>query len=81
MDGFPTVNQDNLLEAMRRLRSFRRSACIDKLDPWAVRQALIIIVEMDAIAAVAHGVKPGDLDTFDDVVRQQARQWVEGKKA
>ena len=72
------IRREELLEALKRIRDLREWSVRKKVSPWAVRQALIIGLEMDALAAHEHGVTPGDLSRFDDQARGSAHRYIRG---
>lgn len=70
------VDEGQLLEVLKRLRDVRAWAVKRRLDPWAFRQAMIIVMELDTAAAIAEGRSPEQLAEFDRVAREDAREWV-----
>ena len=72
------IKRKELLEALKRIRDLREWSAREKVNPWAVRQALIIGLEMDSIAAHEHGVTPRDLSRFDDQARGSAHRYIRG---
>ena len=73
-----TIKQEELIAALRRIRDLREWSLREKVNPWAVRQALIIGLEMDYVAALEHGVTPGDLSRFDRTARAGAHRYIRG---
>ncbi len=65
------VTDKDLIQALERLRDLRLWAHRTKADPWAVRQALLTALEMDTHAARSKGIRPTDLEWFD----QRAKRW------
>jgi len=71
-----TVNVEDLEFVLKRLRDVRAWHVKRKGEPWAFRQALIIVMELDTIAALERGVKAEVLASFDAAVRKDSRAWV-----
>jgi len=74
------VNEEDLKLAMTLIRDLRLRAYRLHLDPWAVRQALIIAFEIDTHVALERGVLKHQLETFDVLSRKNAREWVREQK-
>jgi len=74
-----TIDKKELLEVLGRLRDVRALHVRREGDPWAFRQALIIVLELDTAAAHQRGVTPRDLSRFDATVREGAQTWVRGR--
>jgi len=70
-------NNQHLTEAMAHLRNFRIWVAKKHLDPWVSRQALVMTLELDTIAATDHGVKAEDLEKFDGECRKIAKDFTE----
>lgn len=75
------VSETDLNFVMMLVRDFRRCCLENKIDPWAVRQGLIIALVMDTKAAMERGVKERDLWDFDLLVKTDIELWLkrEGK--
>jgi len=74
-----TVNEREVVEVLRRFKNERARHLKRKGDPWAFRQALLVVVELDTAAALERGVDIRVLNSFDVTVRADARLWVEEK--
>jgi len=59
-----------------KLKDLREFCVRNNIDAWATRQALIIALEMDTAAALARGIRREDLESFDQVVKRDAREWM-----
>jgi len=70
------MSEKQLTEAMIKIRDLRAWATKKKVDPWVFRQALIMTLELDTIAAAGHGVCEAELDQFDRRCRAEARKMV-----
>lgn len=67
----------DLLRALKRLRDFRAWGVKRNVDPWAIRQALIIVMAMDTATALERGVEARALDIFDNAARKKAQAFIE----
>ena len=74
-----TISKKELLEALKRLRDVRAWHVKRKGDPWAFRQALVLVLELDTAAALQRGVTPRDLSFFDATVRADAQARIRGR--
>ena len=72
------IKTEELLEALKRIRDLREWSVREKVNPWAVRQALIIGLEMDATAALEHGVTLREISRFDAQARAGAHRYIRG---
>jgi hypothetical protein len=70
------VPKKDFYRVLKRLRDIRAWAIKRKIDPWAFRQALITVLELDTNGAIEHGVKAEKLETFDMVAREEAVKWL-----
>lgn len=70
-------NNQHLTEAMAHLRDYRIWALKEGIDPWVSRQALVMALEIDTIAALGQGVNVEDLATFDSGCRKEAKDFAE----
>jgi len=71
-----TVSEDELVQVLCWVRNLRKWAVRTQIDPWAIRQGLVMALEMDTAAALKRGIKPEDLQNFDQVVRQDIKAWI-----
>jgi hypothetical protein len=71
------VPERDLAEVLRGLRELRLRHLQGNLDPWAFRQGLIIVEELDRVGALEKGAKPQSLDSFDAKVREDAKRWAQ----
>jgi len=69
------IPERDLAEVLNGLRELRLRHLQGNLDPFAFRQALIIVEELDRVGALEKGLKPQDLDSFDAKVREDAKRW------
>lgn len=60
-----TVKKKDLLQVLAWLRDLRARAIKKRIDPWAVRQGLLLILQLDTRAALARGVPTEALQKFD----------------
>jgi hypothetical protein len=74
------IPERDLTEALKGLRMLRLRHLQGDRDPWAFRQALIIVEELDRVVALERGVKTQDLNSFDAKVREDAGRWAKGAK-
>lgn len=73
----PKIVPDRCLYLLlARLRDVRNWAGESNVDPWAFRQAMITVLELDTWTALESGVKPDTLDEFDAEAKKQAREFV-----
>ena len=70
------VPEKDFYLVLERLRDVRKWAVERDIDPWAFRQAIITVLELDTVTAVERGVKPEKLDEFDAVAGEEAREFV-----
>ena len=70
-----TISERDLIEVLKGLRDLRLRHLQGDRDPWAFRQALILVEELDRVGALEKSVKPQDLDSFDAKVREDAKRW------
>jgi len=71
-----TVTEKELQACLAKLRDLRLWCVMNKIDPWAFRQMLLIALEMDTKAALERGVKTIDLDKFDAFVKKDIKSWM-----
>jgi len=72
-----TVYENDVVRVLGKFRDLRKWSTENRIDPWAFRQALLMVVDMDAKAALEHGIKLGDLSEFDETVREDIKRWLE----
>jgi len=68
--------EDDLFEALKRLRDYTAWAIITGKNPWMTRQALVMCLEMDTIALLEHGVDRAALAKADRNSRAEAHRFV-----
>lgn len=71
------VSEAELEKALKRIRALRLWAVQSDIDPWALRQALLMALEMDTKAALGRGIRPEALRDFDARVKADIRTWLE----
>lgn len=71
-----TVNEQELIGCMMFVRNMRAWAVQNNVDPWAVRQTLLIALHLDTKAALNRGIKHQDLQHFDRAARWSIGQWL-----
>ena len=71
-----TVSERDLVEVLRRLRDVRAWSVRRRIDPWAFRQALLLVLHIDTACALERGVSREHLASFDGFVAGEAREWV-----
>jgi len=74
-----TVSEEELVQVLRRLHGVRAWAFKRRLDPWAFRQAMITVLEIDTATAIENGRTLEQLAEFDRVSREDAREWVRNR--
>ena len=70
-----TVPERDFYLVLEKLRDVRNLAVERDINPWAFRQAMITVLELDTVTAVERGVKPEKLDEFDAVAGEEAREF------
>ena len=65
---------EDLNRVMSWVRDFRKWQHQEKIDPYVVRQGIIMMLEADTDAALANQVNPEELQKFDDGVRAEAQK-------
>jgi len=65
---------EDLDHVMIWIRDFRQWQHREKIDPYVVRQGIIMMLEADTDAALANRVNPEELQKFDDGVRAEAKR-------
>ena len=74
-----TINKEELLEVLKRFRNMRARHVRRGGDPWAFRQALIMVLELDTVAALERGIEAETLASFDATIREDSQMWVRGR--
>jgi len=74
------VREGDLINMMRYIRDLRRWAYEHKVDPWAVRRALVMVLALDTAAALKRGVSSENLEAFDREIRASVQEWVEAQE-
>jgi len=72
------VNEKHFYRVLVKLRDLRAWAVKRNMDPWAFRQAMITVLELDTLAALERGVPRKNLERFDVVGREEARKFARG---
>jgi hypothetical protein len=75
------VNKEHLKACLLKLRDLRLWAVTNNIDPWAVRQTLVIALEIDTKAALDRGIKREDLENFDKLVKEDVQKWMASSPA
>jgi len=75
------IKNEELLEALKRIKALREWSVKEKINPWAVRQALIIGLEMDTVAAQELGITLRNIQFFDERARAAAYKYIRGLEA
>ena len=70
------VNEKHFYRVLVKLRDLRAWSVKRNIDPWAFRQAMITVLELDTLAALERGVTRENLDKFDVGGREEARKFV-----
>ena len=70
------VSERDFYETLKLLRDVRAWAVRTDSDPWAFRQAMITVFEMDTTVALERGVKAWELKAFDAQAREEARKLI-----
>jgi hypothetical protein len=69
----PTAkDKEDFLAILGNVRALRFEALKRDMDPWYFRQALVFVLRLDTLTALEHGVLQKHLDTFDELVKQEA---------
>ncbi|GAH62054.1 unnamed protein product, partial [marine sediment metagenome] len=56
MSKVVTVKKQDLLQVLKWLRDLRIRAIKKTIDPWAFRQGLLLVLQLDTQAALERGV-------------------------
>jgi len=70
------VPEQDLMRVLVKVRDLRAYAVRGGLDPWAVRQGLLIALELDTAAALERGVPRQNLEKFDQVAKADTQAWI-----
>jgi len=70
------VSEEDLRLVMEKIRDLRKWALSWEIDPWAMRQGLIIALELDTGAALERGVSSLDLEQFDKKIRADIKIYI-----
>lgn len=70
------IDEKDLMAALTKIRDLRLFAITSNLDPWALRQALIMALELSTIAAIDTGIQKEKLDEFDQKAREATKDFV-----
>ena len=60
-----TVREQDLLQVLKWFRDLRIRALKKRIDPWAFRQGILLILQLDTQAALERGVTLEALQKFD----------------
>lgn len=74
-----TVQERDLRQVLAWLRDLRARVLKKRIDPWAFRQGLLLVLHIDTRAALERGVPAEDLRTFDRLVQENAEEIQFGK--
>ena len=74
-----TVKERDLYQVLVWLRDLRLRAVKKKIDPWALRQGLLMVLYLDTVAALERGIPRENLQAFDDLVEANAAEVPLGK--
>jgi len=77
MSSERTVDEKHLRLCMMKLRELRVMSVNKKVDPWAVRQALLIAIAIDTHAAIKRGIPLEKLKEFDTIVAEDIEKWIQ----
>jgi hypothetical protein len=80
MEKVSRVREEDLKWALGRLRDLRAHAIRRGIDPWAIRQALLIAIEFDTQAALERGISLEELYTFDQIVKRDTGLWIQTRE-
>jgi hypothetical protein len=69
-------SEDEVLAVLVKIRDLRLWTLQVGIDPWATRQALLIMLELDTTAALERGVEAQNLVNFDTSVKQDIQSWI-----
>ena len=70
------IPERDFYETLKRLRDVREWAWRTKIDPFAFRQAIITVLELDTTSAIERGVNPEKLEAFDAQAREETRAFI-----
>jgi len=70
------ISEEELLPVLVAIRNLRAWAVRENVDPWTLRQGLIIALELDTAAALRRGIPKVTLDAFDAEAKEDAQRWI-----
>jgi len=70
------VSEEELKAVMNEMEQLRAWCVRNRINPWAFREALLIALELDTVAALGRGVRTEELEWFDETVRRDVRGWL-----
>jgi len=76
LEGLEPIPEEDLIRALLQLRTFRAWGVREDIDPWAIRQGLIMVLAMDTEAALERGVDPDILFAFDEGAEAKAGEFI-----
>uniref|UniRef100_A0A6M3M1W5 Uncharacterized protein n=1 Tax=viral metagenome TaxID=1070528 RepID=A0A6M3M1W5_9ZZZZ len=69
-----TVRKQDLLQVLKWLRDLSLRAVKKKINPWAVRQGLILFLQSSTKTMLDHGVSLEEIQQFDRLVTEQPEE-------
>lgn len=69
-----TVKKQDLITVLKWLRDLRIRALRKRIDPWAFRQGLLLVLQLDTRAALERGVPLEALQNFDRLSQAAAEE-------
>lgn len=70
------VNEEDLLTILVGLKNVRAEASLEDRDPWAFRQALITVLDIDTATALECGIPVKSLKDFDARAREKSQEFI-----
>jgi len=70
------VSELDLVKVLEWIKGLREWAVRNDIDPWAVRQGLIIALEMDTYLILDRGIPLEHLKNFDKKTSYDAKMWI-----
>jgi dTDP-4-dehydrorhamnose reductase len=74
------TNEEDIVQALQFMKELRLYAINMDMEPWSLRQALILTLEMDTIAMLEKGIPQKNIDQFDDEIRRDLKSWLQSGK-
>ena len=74
MGNVVTTPERDLLQALKKIRDLRAWAVRKRIDPWALRQALLLTIHIDTAAALKRGISSEGIQAFDGLAMDNARK-------